>query len=140
MIHGLLQLLLRTSEVEVVRAVLDGRADAGVIGSPFWNTVRNERLAPEGALREIWSSPACNHCMFMARPDFDHEQEHRFAEALSAISYDDPVHRPIPNRPERWSCAVKDSRQLIRVFASAFEGAADSREGLGESKDVVRNQ
>src|SRR5262245_44012533 len=25
-----------TSEVEVVRAVLDGRADAGAIGSPFW--------------------------------------------------------------------------------------------------------
>jgi ABC-type phosphate/phosphonate transport system substrate-binding protein len=29
-----------TSEVEVIRAVLDGRADAGAIGSPFWNTVR----------------------------------------------------------------------------------------------------
>src|SRR5262249_12380723 len=34
-----------TSEVEVVRAVLDGRADAGAIGSPFWDTVRKERLA-----------------------------------------------------------------------------------------------
>ena len=47
-----------TSEVEVVRAVLDGRADAGAIGSPFWNTVRSERLVPEGGLREVWSSPA----------------------------------------------------------------------------------
>ena len=35
-----------TSEVEVVRAVLDGRADAGAIGSLFWDTVRNERLVP----------------------------------------------------------------------------------------------
>src|SRR5262249_56206481 len=35
------------SEVEVVRAVLDGRADAGAIGSPFWKTVRAERLVPE---------------------------------------------------------------------------------------------
>ena len=42
------------SEVEVVRAVLDGRADAGAIGSPFWKTVRAERLVPEGALTEIW--------------------------------------------------------------------------------------
>src|SRR3984957_1517769 len=32
------------SEVEVVRAVLDGRADAGAIGSPFWKTVQTERL------------------------------------------------------------------------------------------------
>ena len=29
------------SEVDVVRAVLDGRADAGAIGSPFWNAVRS---------------------------------------------------------------------------------------------------
>jgi len=84
-----------TSEVEVVRAVLDGRADAGAIGSPFWTTVRNEHLIPEGALREIWSSPDYNHCMFTARPDFDLELEHRFAEALSAMSYDNPVHRSI---------------------------------------------
>ena len=84
-----------TSEVEVVRAVLDGRADAGAIGSPFWNTVRNQRLVPEGGLREIWSSPAYNHCMFTARPDFDRDQERRFVEALLAMSYDNPVHREI---------------------------------------------
>jgi ABC-type phosphate/phosphonate transport system, periplasmic component len=56
------------SEVEVVRAVLDGRADAGAIGSPFWKTVVSERLVPEGALTEIWTSPGYNHCMFTARP------------------------------------------------------------------------
>ena len=40
-----------TSEVEVLRAVLDGRADAGAIGSPFWQTrCSTERLVPEGAL------------------------------------------------------------------------------------------
>src|SRR5260370_30059464 len=84
-----------TSEVDVVRAVLDGRADAGAVGSPFWNMVRNEHLVPEGGLREIWSSPAYNHCMFTARPDLDLERERRFAEALSAMSYDNPVHRSI---------------------------------------------
>ena len=93
-----------TSEVEVVRAVLDGRADAGAIGSPFWNTVRNEHLVPEGRLREIWSSPPYNHCMFTARPDLDLEQEHRFAEALSAMSYDNPSHRSILDAEglQRW--------------------------------------
>jgi phosphonate transport system substrate-binding protein len=84
-----------TSEVEVVRAVLDGRADAGAIGSPFWKTVRDERLVPEDALREIWSSPAYHHCMFTARPDLDRKQEDRFVTALLAMSYDNPVHRPI---------------------------------------------
>ena len=46
-----------TSEVEVVRAVLEGRADAGAIGSPFWKTVQAQHLVPEGALTEIWTWP-----------------------------------------------------------------------------------
>jgi len=93
-----------TSEVEVVRAVLDGRADAGAIGSPFWDTVRKERLVPEGSLREIWSSQAYNHCMFTARPEFDVDQERRFLEALLAMSYDNPVHRSILDAEglQRW--------------------------------------
>lgn len=93
-----------TSEVEVVRAVLNGRADAGAIGSPFWNTIRNEHLVPESGLHEIWSSPAYNHCMFTARPDLDREQENRFVEALLAMRYDNPAHRPILEAEglERW--------------------------------------
>src|SRR6266850_1671387 len=84
-----------TSEVEVVRAVLDGRADAGAIGSPFWNTVRTERLVPEGGLTEIWTSPPFNHCMFTARSDLDPALEQQFAKALFAMSFDDPTHRPV---------------------------------------------
>ena len=93
-----------TSEVEVVRAVLDGRADAGAIGSPFWKAVRSERLVPEGSLREVWSSPEYNHCMFTARPDLDQDRERRFSESLAAMSYDNPAHRPILEAEglERW--------------------------------------
>jgi phosphonate transport system substrate-binding protein len=60
-----------TSEAEVVLAVLDGRADAGAIGNPFWRALGKERLVPEGALTEIWTSPPYNHCMFTARPSND---------------------------------------------------------------------
>jgi len=107
------------SEVEVVRAVLDGRADAGAIGSPFWNTVRCERLMPEGALTEIWSSPAFNHCMFTARPDLVPEVEHQFAQALSAMSYDNPVHRPILEAEglRRWLPPQLDGYNALRQAA-----------------------
>jgi phosphonate transport system substrate-binding protein len=84
-----------TSEVEVVRAVLDGRADAGAIGSPFWNAVQREHLVPEGALREIWTSPPYHHCMFTARPGLDEALQRRFAEALSAMDYENPAHRAV---------------------------------------------
>lgn len=112
-----------TSEVEVVRAVLDGRADAGAIGSPFWNTVRSEHLVPEGALREIWTSPAYNHCMFTARPDLDIEYERRFVEALSAMSYENPVHRPILEAEglQRWLMPHLDGYDALR-HAAAQQG------------------
>jgi ABC-type phosphate/phosphonate transport system substrate-binding protein len=84
-----------TSEVEVMRAVLDGRADAGAIGSPFWKTIETQHLVPAGALQEVWTSPPYHHCMFTARPDLDQELERRFAEALSAMSYDNPAHRAV---------------------------------------------
>jgi phosphonate transport system substrate-binding protein len=109
-----------TSEVDVVRAVLDGRADAGAIGSPFWNTVRSERLVPAGGLREIWSSPAYHHCMFTARPDLDLERERQFAEALFRMSYDNPVHRPILEAEglERWLPPHVDGYAALRQAAA----------------------
>jgi phosphonate transport system substrate-binding protein len=110
-----------TSEVEVIRAVLDGRADAGAIGSPFWNTVRDEHLVPEGGLREIWTSPAYNHCMFTARPDLDRDQERRFVEALLAMSYDNPVHR-----------SVLDAEGLKRWLAPHLDGYGQLRQAAAE--------
>ena len=108
-----------TSEVEVVRAVLDGRADAGAIGSPFWNTVQSENLVPAGALREVWSSPGYNHCMFTARPDLDREQERRFAEALAAMNYDNPAHREILDAEglQRWLPPHLDGYAALRDAA-----------------------
>jgi phosphonate transport system substrate-binding protein len=104
------------SEVEVVRAVLDGRADAGAIGSPFWATVRSERLVPEGALSEIWTSPPYNHCMFTARPDLDPALEKRFAESLSAMNYDNPNHRAVLEAEglRRWVVPHLDGYDSLR--------------------------
>src|SRR5262249_13799524 len=84
-----------TSESDVVRAVLDGRADAGAIGSPFWSAVRTQRLVPEGALTEIWTSRPYNHCMFTARSDLDPALEQQFGQALFGMSDDNPVDRPV---------------------------------------------
>src|SRR5712692_1114149 len=112
-----------SSESDVVRAVLDGRADAGAIGSPFWNAVRAERLVPEGALTEIWTSPPYNHCMFTARPDLDLAQKRQFAEALSAMSYDNPIHRAVLDAEglERWVSPHLDGYDALRE-ASVRQG------------------
>ena len=106
-----------TSEVDVVRAVLDGRAYAGAIGSPFWNTVRNERLVPAGALTEIWSSPGYNHCMFTARPDLSREDEQKFVNALLAMDYNNSDHR-----------AILDAEGLQRWLTPQLDGYAELRQ------------
>jgi ABC-type phosphate/phosphonate transport system substrate-binding protein len=112
-----------TSEVEVVRAVLDGRAEAGAIGSPFWSTVRAQRLVPEGSLTEIWTSPPYNHCMFTARPDLDEELERRFAAALFGMDYDNPSHRAVLEAEglRRWVAPQLQGYQALRD-AAAREG------------------
>jgi phosphonate transport system substrate-binding protein len=110
-----------TSESEVVRAVLDGRADAGAIGSPFWNAVRTERLVPEGALTEIWASPPFNHCMFTARSDLDPALGQQFAKALFAMSYDNPIHRP-----------VLEAEGLREWIAPQLDAYADLREASAQ--------
>jgi phosphonate transport system substrate-binding protein len=109
-----------TSEVEVVRAVLDGRAEAGAIGGPFWDNVRSQRLVPEGALTEIWTSPPYNHCMFTARPDLDLDLERRFAEALFGMSYDNPSHRAVLEAEglRRWVAPQLEGYQALRDAAT----------------------
>jgi phosphonate transport system substrate-binding protein len=115
-----------TSEVEVVRAVLDGRADAGAIGSPFWKTLQSEYLVPEVALTEIWTSPPYNHCMFTARPDLDPTLGQRFAEGLSGMSYDNPRHRAVLEAEglRRWELPHLDGYDSLRQ-ASAKQGFFD---------------
>jgi phosphonate transport system substrate-binding protein len=83
------------SEIDVLRAVLEGKADAGAIGSPVWSGVHAQALVPEGSVTEVWTSPPYSHCMFTARPGLDDDIGRRFAEALSKMSFDDPRHRPV---------------------------------------------
>jgi ABC-type phosphate/phosphonate transport system substrate-binding protein len=100
--------------------VLDGRADAGAIGSPFWSTLRSKRLVPEGALAEIWTSPPYNHCMFAARPDLDLALEQSFAQALHGMSYDNPTHRAVLDAEglRRWEPPHLDGYDSLRQAAA----------------------
>jgi phosphonate transport system substrate-binding protein len=116
-----------TSESDVIRAVLDGRADAGAIGSPFWHALRSERLVPEGALTEIWTSRPYNHCMFTARPDLDPTLEQQFARALFGMSYDNPAHRP-----------VLEAEGLREWIAPQLEAYAELREASAQQGFLKR--
>lgn len=108
------------SETEVVRALLDGRADAGAVGSPYWKTLLDEKLVPRDALVEIWTSPPFNHCMFTTRADFAPEREHAFAQALWGMDWENPVHRPI-----------LEAEGLRKWVAPRLDGYASLRDACG---------
>jgi ABC-type phosphate/phosphonate transport system substrate-binding protein len=84
-----------TSEVDVLRAILDGRADAGAVGSPFWSNVQAQQLVPAGAVSAVWTSPPYSHCMFTTRPGLEPEIRRTFVDALLAMKFENPAHRPI---------------------------------------------
>ena len=118
-----------TSEIDVLRAVLDGRADAGAVGSPFWAAAQDQRIAPAGALGVVWSSPPYSHCMFTGRADLEPEIERRFTEALLKMSIDNPLHRPILEAEglERWIAADLDGYAALEDACRAqgfFDHAA----------------
>jgi len=84
------------------------------------DALRTERLVPEGALTEIWTSPLYNHCMLTARPDLDPSLEQQFAEALSGMSYDNPKHRAVLDAEglRRWEPPHLDGYDSLRQAAA----------------------
>ena len=110
-----------TSELDVLKAVLDGRADAGAVGSPFWAGVTEKKLVPEGAVAEIWSSAPYSHCMFTAREGLEPATAKAFQEALAAMSWDNPKHRAVLEAEglKRWMPPETSGYASLRAAARA---------------------
>jgi phosphate/phosphite/phosphonate ABC transporter binding protein len=108
-----------TSEVNVLRAVMDGTADAGAVGSSFLEKVKKEKLVPEGAINEIWRSPTFTHCVFTGRVDLGQEISERFANALFEMKFENERHRPILEMEglRRW-ITPQDGYESLREAAA----------------------
>jgi ABC-type phosphate/phosphonate transport system substrate-binding protein len=105
------------SELEALKALLSGRTEAAAVGSPFWTGVLSNKLVPEGAVSEIWTSPPYSHCMFTARAGFDPELEKRFAQALYKMDFSNPAHRAVLEAEglRRWVPAQTDGYDSLRA-------------------------
>jgi phosphonate transport system substrate-binding protein len=83
------------SELEVLKAVLEGKADAGAVGSPFWEGILAKKLVPAGAVVDVWTSPSFSHCMFTAKVGLGADVIERFKKALFGMRWENPAHRPV---------------------------------------------
>lgn len=108
------------SELDAIRLVLDGAADAAAIGGPTWHAIGRDELMP-GALEEIWTSPPYCHCNFTALPRLAEERSRPWVEHLLAMDWDDPEHRRILELEglRRWVHPDLDG------YGSLFEAVAE---------------
>src|SRR5947209_4923011 len=53
-----------TSELEVLRALRDGQADAGALGEATWDHQAGEGKIDLSSVRPVWTSPGYCHCVF----------------------------------------------------------------------------
>jgi len=86
-----------TSEQDVVRAVMEGSAEAGAIGKATWDGfVVNGSIDPS-SLSIFWTSQGYSHCNFTARAGLAAPLAQRFTKAIEAMDYNDPKWKQIMN-------------------------------------------
>jgi phosphonate transport system substrate-binding protein len=82
-----------TSELDVLQAVQDGRADAGAIGDVVWAMLQSAGRVRSDLVDVMWTSPPFDHCMFDALATLPQPIVDAFTRALFAMSWNDPKHR-----------------------------------------------
>lgn len=79
-----------TSELEVVRALKQGEADAGAIGESTWIRLLEQGLVNSNEIKAVWTSPGYSHCNFTALSKLNVEKAQRFTDLLFAMDRSDP--------------------------------------------------
>jgi len=79
------------SELDSLRAVVDGRADAAAIGITTWDSVGRDDLM-KGTVEAFWTSPAYCHCNFTTL-DLDESLAEAWTVKLLAMNWDIPEQR-----------------------------------------------
>ncbi len=82
-----------TSEIDVLAALHDGRAQAGAVGDLVWVTEQAAGRVDSNKVEVLWTTPGFDHCMFDALPDLPCEKVESFQRALFAMRWDNPRHR-----------------------------------------------
>jgi ABC-type phosphate/phosphonate transport system substrate-binding protein len=116
-----------TSELEVLRALREGGADAGAMGEATWNHQLAVGKVDPRQLRPFWTSPGYCHCNFTVLADFPEDLGRSWTDALLAMRYDEPRWRELMDLEglKKWSRADPTVLDGYRVLFEAVD-----RQGL----------
>jgi ABC-type phosphate/phosphonate transport system substrate-binding protein len=112
-----------TSELEVLRALREGEADAGALAETTWNRQAAGGRVDPRQIRPIWTSPGYCHCNFTALADFAADRAERWTDALLSMSYEDPRWRSLMEQEglKRWIRADDTILEGYRVLFDAVK-------------------
>lgn len=74
-----------SSENHVLKALQEGRGQAGIIGQRLWERLSKEQPDQVSGLKCLWVSPPFSHCVFTASKDFDRRLGEKFATLMLAM-------------------------------------------------------
>ncbi len=119
-----------TSELDVLRALREGQADAGALAQSTWEQQVGQGKIDTWQFRPFWTSPGYCHCNFTVLGDFPVELGRRWTESLLAMRYEDPRWRELMNLEglKRW---VRADPQILQGYQVLF----DAVESQGLSRD-----
>ena len=81
-------------EAAAVREVLEGRADAAVVGLRHWEQIRT-RETGELPVEKFWETPGYAHCIFTARDTIAQDVVDAWLERLYQMDWNNPDHRKL---------------------------------------------
>jgi phosphonate transport system substrate-binding protein len=109
-----------TSELDVLRAVAAGTADAGAVGNATWLRLLEQGQADTGLVEAVWTSPPYDHCNFTALPGFDARRAEGWRDALLRMDYRDPRWRRLMDLEGlvSWVPGRRKGYELVRAAVS----------------------
>ena len=84
-----------SSEIEVLKALHDGRAQAGAVGDLIWVLEQAAGRVNAAMIDVLWTTPPFDHCMFDAHPELPRAKCEAFQRALFAMRWENPAHRRV---------------------------------------------
>jgi phosphonate transport system substrate-binding protein len=82
-----------TSELDVLRALAEGRADAGAVGDLVWVQQQAAGHIDPARIELLYTSPGFDHCMFDALATLAPVKQERFVKTLFGMRWENPSHR-----------------------------------------------
>ncbi|HEV3021939.1 MAG TPA: PhnD/SsuA/transferrin family substrate-binding protein [Pirellulales bacterium] len=119
-----------TSELEVLRALEEGRADAGALSEAAWDRQVVEGKIDPARIGPLWTSPGYCHCNFTVLEEFPADLGRRWTDALLGMSYDQPRWRELMDLEglKRW---VQADAEILAGYQPLFD--AVERQGLARN-------